>query len=618
MVIIKSKDRYICRSAQYLIFFFILILCLTGATAPTHADDTVDVTVVSPNTSIEYEVDTPINLSVLTTSYSPTLYKGKLQQWPNFMYFKVTRMSDNQVVFTAQEPFNTTGIVKRTISVNMPGWYKFEVYQERAPYIIANDDSVSIKPFDYNNFNAQTSCVFKVIEGVPVPTEKSVRNYTYDGLQKTGYTYSDARFKWTGTTSETKAGTYKITAVLKDKERYQWSDGTTSDKRFTWTINRASISKGVVSGVKDTFYTGKRITPNPILKIGKTTLKQGVDYSISYSKNQNVGTATITIKGMGNYTASTKTTFKIKRVVPSIIRIEGADRYKTALATAKAYKKDANKNKLTNVIIANGSDKSFPDALSASYLSKKYKAPILITDGGNEKNKAVINWIKKNVNPGQGRVFFVGGKYVLPEALKNKISSAGYRVKRIAGPDRIGTNIETIQFVGLDKGSEVLVADGWSPYNALIASATGKPVLLVNKSGLTKEQKRLVKGKKLRFTVIGNASSVPSSVEKMLKQYGETERVKARNLDSLSVAVAKKYWPNGPNKVFIATSKTFPDALTGGAECILHKGPLFLVSENAYKDTKTYVNKLGGVNTVTVFGGTKAVPDRIGKEIAGK
>ena len=58
-------------------------------------------------------------------------------------------------------------------------------------------------------------------------------------------------------------------------------------------------------------YTGSAIKPTVTITYDGTTLTQGTDYTLSYSNNTNVGTATITITGMGDYEGTTTKTFKI-------------------------------------------------------------------------------------------------------------------------------------------------------------------------------------------------------------------------------------------------------------------------------------------------------------------
>ena len=58
-------------------------------------------------------------------------------------------------------------------------------------------------------------------------------------------------------------------------------------------------------------YTGKPLTPKPTVTLGPTVLQEGADYTLSYSDNTNVGTAKITIAGIGDYTGTKVVGFEI-------------------------------------------------------------------------------------------------------------------------------------------------------------------------------------------------------------------------------------------------------------------------------------------------------------------
>ena len=66
-----------------------------------------------------------------------------------------------------------------------------------------------------------------------------------------------------------------------------------------------------VSPVQDQTFLGFKITPDVTITDKNYTLKNGTDYSLTYYNNINVGTASIDIKGIGNYTGTKKITFKI-------------------------------------------------------------------------------------------------------------------------------------------------------------------------------------------------------------------------------------------------------------------------------------------------------------------
>lgn len=88
-------------------------------------------------------------------------------------------------------------------------------------------------------------------------------------------------------------------------------------KLVPYTISRASIDGASVSDIKDVTYSGKLKVPSPTVKYNGTKLKKGTDYSLSYSNNRNVGTATVKITGKGNFTGSIKKTFTINKAVPT-------------------------------------------------------------------------------------------------------------------------------------------------------------------------------------------------------------------------------------------------------------------------------------------------------------
>lgn len=86
----------------------------------------------------------------------------------------------------------------------------------------------------------------------------------------------------------------------------------TGSAQAFFTINRNTVKNARVSGVKKAYVkTGKAIKPKVKVKVSGVTLKKNRDYRITYKKNKKRGTATITIKGMGNYTGSKKVKFKI-------------------------------------------------------------------------------------------------------------------------------------------------------------------------------------------------------------------------------------------------------------------------------------------------------------------
>lgn len=288
-------------------------------------------------------------------------------------------------------------------------------------------------------------------------------------------------------------------------------------------------------------------------------------------------------------------------------RVYGGNRYGTAFALAETYMLETNQLKLDNILVACGS--KFPDALTATYFAGKKKAPIILWS--EYENKRVQNFIKKNVNKG-GTIYLLGGTAAVGDEIMNGLK--GYDFERIYGHTRFDTNLQLTDAAVLTKG-EILVCDGrddGNGINALIAASLGRPLLLVDKGGLKKEQKAWLEKNESKITklvIIGGTDSVDSAVESQLKAYGNpVRRIKGNNGDEVSAAVAKSYFTN-PKVINISTMNNFPDALCGGPLTIASKGPILLVSDTVNGSCETYTKALTGIKSVNVFGGKLAVRD---------
>lgn len=73
----------------------------------------------------------------------------------------------------------------------------------------------------------------------------------------------------------------------------------------------ADVSGLVISEPADAQYKGRPIKPSVTVKDVMCTLKKGTDYTVSYSGNNAVGTAEITVTGKGMYSGSKTITFDI-------------------------------------------------------------------------------------------------------------------------------------------------------------------------------------------------------------------------------------------------------------------------------------------------------------------
>ncbi len=83
-----------------------------------------------------------------------------------------------------------------------------------------------------------------------------------------------------------------------------------------------SISVASVKGLSDQTYTGQPITQDFLVYDENirqaegedaALLKEGTDYTVKYENNENAGTASVILEGMGSYTGTVTQTFEIKK-----------------------------------------------------------------------------------------------------------------------------------------------------------------------------------------------------------------------------------------------------------------------------------------------------------------
>ena len=167
--------------------------------------------------------------------------------------------------------------------------------------------------------------------------------------------------------NNTNAGS--ATATITGKGRYK---GT---KTLTFKINAASLAGAGVTGISNKIYNGSIQTQNPVVKVGDRVLTNGTDYTLSYSNNTNVGTATVTTTGKGNYTGTVSKTFTI-----SAASLAGAE---VSGIAGRTYNGSAQTQsptvKLSGKTLANGTDYT----LSYANNTNAGTATVTITGKGN-------------------------------------------------------------------------------------------------------------------------------------------------------------------------------------------------------------------------------------------
>lgn len=104
--------------------------------------------------------------------------------------------------------------------------------------------------------------------------------------------------------NNTNAGTASVTVTAVE------GSGFIGEVTVSFTINPKQVSGLTVNDIPEQLYTGNKIEPSvTISDVGKSLTLN--DYSVSYGKNTDIGTAELVITGKGNYTGTLTKNFTI-------------------------------------------------------------------------------------------------------------------------------------------------------------------------------------------------------------------------------------------------------------------------------------------------------------------
>lgn len=208
--------------------------------------------------------------------------------------------------------------------------------------------------------------------------------------------------------------TYNGMTLVKDTEytvQFDTSSGTgictitgkgsnyTGTRTETYAVVNGDLSAYTID-VSDMTYTGEALTPTVILKdaSGNSPLREGVDYTVSYTNNINVGSANVTVQGIGAYGGQLTKNFNITAADLSGFSYWYQDGSGNAVSTID-YKMDYSpldiKDMMPQVIIKNGQDKTLTEGVdyqlvysiagktAADNLSGSWTVTIKPVDGDN-------------------------------------------------------------------------------------------------------------------------------------------------------------------------------------------------------------------------------------------
>ncbi|MEN3272814.1 MAG: hypothetical protein V7636_1575, partial [Actinomycetota bacterium] len=286
-------------------------------------------------------------------------------------------------------------------------------------------------------------------------------------------------------------------------------------------------------------------------------------------------------------------------------RIAGGDRYDTAASMSKVRSPNGN----TTAYVATGL--AFADALAGGPAADDNGSTVLLVtrDSIPATTRTELSRMKAT------DVVVLGGPGAVSDDVVKQLGA-----RRIAGANRYATAAAISADTFTPAVPVVYIASGEAFPDALsgaaAAAAQGGPVLLVTKGSIPSETdaelRRLLPQ---RIVVLGGTNAVSSSVESSLALYtlpSRVTRLAGSDRYATSVAVSKATFPSTAPRVYLATGRSFADALAGGPVAAAGGGPLLLVPGNCMPTVvRAEIDRLKARQLV-LLGGSSAVTGALG------
>ena len=221
----------------------------------------------------------------------------------------ITGLEDNQVFTfdnTTKTPWGTGTITVEGNKVDVNELDIFyngigsTTYSSKFAPVDAGTYTITYKVKDSNpNYVGSVTYTFTIKKAQLNKPTASTTSFVYDGTSKGYSSFHDSEvFEFTGTNTATNVGNYSLTISLKDKDNYEWKDGTTTDVVINWSITQATPEFTVptgLTGVKGDFLSSITLpagftwnNPSELLTAGTHT------YKATYTPTDTINYKTVT------------------------------------------------------------------------------------------------------------------------------------------------------------------------------------------------------------------------------------------------------------------------------------------------------------------------------------
>ena len=229
-----------------------------------------------------------------------------------------------------------------------------------------------------------------------------------------------------------------------------------------FTIRPLSLTNAVINDIPDQEWTGSAIEPDVTVSLNDEELVKDIDYTLSYENNVDLGFATVTVDGIGNYTGRKYASFHIVQLLEEGVKGSASSDGKDYFG--KSWFIDIKQDSLINL-----------DIQTWCYLSESSPVPYLVSLENEDKSIRYTWSMGTKDTKTYGLLSVPAGKWLLNVvSITKAYHSVSARYKVASTP--VGAIVEKENNNELDTATPIAVGDTFmgSIYNPLDAYESAK------------------------------------------------------------------------------------------------------------------------------------------------
>lgn len=297
-------------------------------------------------------------------------------------------------------------------------------------------------------------------------------------------------------------------------------------------------------------------------------------------------------------------------------RYSGKDRYETSARISKAFFPSSE-----NAVIVGGN--AYQDAVVASPLAGYLNSPILLSNKDSLPYVTESELLRLRVK----KVYIVGGKGVVSDAVISKLKSRGISVSRIAGKDRYETSLEVAKYLSSNSEIDrVFLVNAYKFADAIAVSnfsgVARIPILFTDGSRCADSVIEFINslgsgGEEAEVIIIGGPQVISNSVYNI---FTNATRIYGMDRYETSVLIQKEAMSRvglQVEKTSFANGIDFSDALCMSTVGFRLKGVLLLTpSDRLNSKTRDFISQNAkGISKFLLAGGDKAITINCARQI---